>query len=96
VSAVEAVYVAYVTFNDIYCTLYNYYFLNILDFHVYFFCKFVFTFVAILLFKVWQDFPELRKINQNFSRKSNASKKLFPISIDQQMIGNPLTLYNWE
>ncbi len=43
----EAAYVAYVF---IYFTPFNYYFLNILDLHVYVFCKFVFAFVAILLF----------------------------------------------
>lgn len=50
VSSFEAAYVAYVSFNDIYFTPFNYYFLNILDLHVYVFCKFVFAFVAILLF----------------------------------------------
>jgi hypothetical protein len=45
--------------------------------------------------KVWQDFPKLRKISQIYTRKPNASKKHFPISIDQQMIVNPLTLYIW-
>jgi hypothetical protein len=40
--------------------------------------------------KVWQDFPRLRKMSQIYTRKPNASKKHFPIFIDQQMIVNPL------
>jgi hypothetical protein len=40
--------------------------------------------------KVLQDFPKLKKNSQIYTKKSNASKKHFPISIDQQMIVNPL------
>jgi hypothetical protein len=43
----------------------------------------------LFISKVWQDFPKLRKISQIYTRKPNASKKRFPISIDQQMIVNP-------